>query len=806
MPWKRLLYLIPAAVSLATAVLAVVCLVEGRSQFDRVFPGFFFHANGTVASMQRGGWEGPAIGLRPGDVVLAANGARVRDGAALNRWLAQRREGELVAFTLERPRTGESLVVQLRLRRLNTLDILATFVLPYGIGVVYLLLGAVVFFLRRSYEGALAMSICVVASVFYMTTFDAHTSHHLARLWASYCLLGPVSVHLVAVFPARRRLHRHWFLIIVYVIAAAIVTFGQIVLHRAAYARHASVLATTFLASCFVATMLILGRTERKDPSEVIRNKAKTIRIGLLITAAVGVVWSLVVRFQPELITAERAMMFSALLPILLGYAVIKKNLFDADIFLRTTTIYVIATALVALLYFAVVFGLGLAMSAWTRRYTGLLQNVEAAVISTLIVALIFHPVRIGVQRVVDRFFFRVKGQLQESLNQLGKDLAAMTPNLAALAQRLTEQVQTLMRCRYVVLLSRSSPRKSFSVVAVAGAAPAPLAGLALAVDSAIVAQAAAQGEPLTLRDEGAEWLSPELGELLRAAEASALVPLRSASSLSGLMLLGPRHHGDVFTAFDMSALRTLSLPAALALENSLLLREHAERERLAALGKFSAVIIHEIKNPLGIIRVSSGTLKKRFDSSDSGYELASFIEEEVVRMNQTIGQFLSFARPSEARLVRLDLASLVRRTAAAASGELEQTGIALEMAVEDQVQVVADADQMQQVLLNLLINARQALAGRPGARIRLSLRRTRPAGMPPSAELQVADNGPGIDAAASGRIFEPFFTTRPSGTGLGLAIARQLVVGQGGQISFRSPAGEGTTFTITLPAAPAGA
>jgi signal transduction histidine kinase len=506
------------------------------------------------------------------------------------------------------------------------------------------------------------------------------------------------------------------------------------------------------------------------------------------------------VRIYPELITAEGAMMLSALFPILLAYAVIKKNLFDMDFVLRTTTIYAVATVMVVALYFAVVFVIGLAMSAWTRRYMGFLQNVETVVISTLVVALIFHPLRLGVQRVIDRYFFRAQSVLQEELSRLGKELAAMTTHFPSLAQHLTEHVQKLMRSRYVVLLSQSSSRRVFHNVAKAGTIPTALEGLAIPAEHPMIQFLSEHNELLLQWEPNDRWLKSDIADLLISAEFTILVPLRTATTLAGVLILGRRQQGDVFNRFDLNALRSMALPAALALENSLLLREHAERERLAALRKFSAVMIHEIKNPLRIIRVSSGTLKKRFDPSDSGYELSSFIEEEVVRMNQTIAQFLTFARPSQPKLTRIELAELVRRTASAMQENLKEAGIQLELEIDSPMPVMADGDQVQQVLLNLLVNARQALEEREGGKVAITLRRLPVKSSPLMAELKVKDNGSGIDPSIMDRIFEPFFTTRRGGTGLGLAIARQLLNEQGGRIEVRSEA-IGTEFTVTLPA-----
>jgi signal transduction histidine kinase len=789
----RLRYLIPAGVSAANVVLALVCVLSGVRDRGRAFPGFFYHPNATVSSMQRGSWEGPAAGLRPGDVVRAVDGRPTADGDALDRALASRPPGRVVALELWRPSSRETLRVSLRMRQLDTADWLATFVLPVSIGIVYLLLGAVIFFLKRSYEAALGMSICVVASVFYLTTFDAHTAHRLTRIWVAYPLLGAVSFHLFAAFPGRRPgAHRLAVLAVPYALAAAILALAQLYHHDWRYAALGAPLSSGFLALCFVADLVLLSLTASRDPSPQVGNKAKTIRVGLLGTVVVGVVWNLVARVEPELITAERAMMFSGLFPILFAYVTIKKNLFDVDFVLRTTSIYAIATAAVVALYFAVVYLLSRAMGEWTQRYVGYLESARALVISTLIVALVFHPLRVGVQRLVDRFFFRGKAELLDGAARLGGELAGLA-GVPAVAERLTREVARLMRCRFVVLCARTSSDELTCAghagdrpEGLAALDPRPLAGYLQQLDEPDVPDA-------------------EAAAILRDLEVALVVPLRAGGQSAGALLLGPRRAGALYARSEREALRGLSVPAALALQNAFLLEVHAERERLATLGQFAAVIVHEIKNPLGIIRVSSGTLKKRFEPGDSGHELASFIEEEVVRMNHAIAQFLTFARPSPPKVERVELGELVRRSLSAARPELEEAGIALECEVAGPVWVRVDAEQLQRVLLNLVVNARQALADHPGGRLRVTVDRTRRAAGGAAGRLIVSDNGPGIAPDLLDRIFEPFFTTRRGGTGLGLAIARQLLAEQGGAISVRSSAGQGADFTVLLPSAACG-
>ena len=789
---RRLLYLIPVSVSVATAALAVVALLQGIGATRQVFPGFFFHKNGTVAALQRGAWEGPSAGMRPGDLVIAVNGVALENGDDLRHFLAAHPPGTRAEFEVRRRNSAETLRVSVRLRHLTTGDILATFVLPYGIGVIYLLLGAVIFFVKRTYVAALAMSVCVVASIYHMTTFDAHTTRTLLRLWVGYPFLGAVSLHLFSVFPAPRpRFHRPLVLALSYGVAAVALTIVQVKLADPAFAAVSSQLPAGYLAVCFALDVLMLSATIRAGPSDAIRNKARTILVGLILTAAAGVVFGLLVRNYPELITAERAMMLSALFPVLLGYAVIKKNLFDMEFVLRTTAIYAVATALVLGLYFAVVFFIGTAASLLTRRYAGP-ASVTGAVLSTLLVALVFHPLRLRVQRLVDRYFFREKGELQHALVKLVNDLSAEAPALPDLSQRLTRQVRRLMRCRFVALLCPDPRGGDLRVAGVGGEAPPGVASLVIPRD-------AVDPRPVTARADSTQcWIEEgqgELGELLARGEVMLAVPLRAADTLAGMILLGPRQYGDPLTRFERNLLRTLTPSLALVVHNALLVRAHADRERLAALGKLSAVIIHEIKNPLGIIRVSSGTLKKRFPPGDSGHDLASFIEEEVVRMNDTVAQFLSFARPQRPTIAPVDLSELVERCAAAAREQFRSCGVALRVETGRPVLVLADARQVQQVLLNLLNNARQVLGSKGDGEVRVVVSRRAAGG----GRLVVSDNGPGIPAADRDRIFEPFFSTRRGGTGLGLAIARQLLGEQGGRITL-DPREHGARFVVTLP------
>jgi len=236
------------------------------------------------------------------------------------------------------------------------------------------------------------------------------------------------------------------------------------------------------------------------------------------------------------------------------------------------------------------------------------------------------------------------------------------------------------------------------------------------------------------------------------------------------------------------------------ALKESLARLEAAEdslrrSERLAALGEMSAGIAHEIRNPLGIISSSAQLIDRKLaGTSDSVRQLLDIIQEESSRINGLVTDFIAFGRPAEPVPSPTDLRALLRRVAAHGEGLARQQGTTLEVEEETTPLFAAvDGDLMQQVLLNLLLNALAAVGANGHIRLRAGRQGER-------ACLEVEDDGCGIAPELHGKIFDPFFTTKDQGTGLGLANAVRIVEAHGGKLGVRSAPGAGAVFTVCLP------
>jgi signal transduction histidine kinase len=245
--------------------------------------------------------------------------------------------------------------------------------------------------------------------------------------------------------------------------------------------------------------------------------------------------------------------------------------------------------------------------------------------------------------------------------------------------------------------------------------------------------------------------------------------------------------------------------------------REMSQKERLSSLGGLSTVISHEIRNPLMIIKASLHALRQRDVDAVTLGEAVADIDDEVIRLNRIVNEVLDFARPIRFELAPTDLNALCSESAAAA--EASGPGAPIHLALERPLApVTTDAERLRIALVNMLVNARHAVAGREPALAvpipagsgadRLG---TRPDAPEPLVTLRtetrgdrvaviIADRGVGIDPADLERVFAPYFTTKRGGTGLGLAIAKNIVGGLQGTIGVTSTSGRGTEIHIDLP------
>ncbi len=291
------------------------------------------------------------------------------------------------------------------------------------------------------------------------------------------------------------------------------------------------------------------------------------------------------------------------------------------------------------------------------------------------------------------------------------------------------------------------------------------------------------------LFDEVHERGRPESLEVELPAAEGRTAPRQLVIRASPLIGKGRTPEGVVLTIVDETERRRIE-------------GQMRRNDRLISLGTLAAGLAHELGNHMHIIHGFSNILLRSLPADDPNREDAVAIHEENSRAVHLLKRFLQFARPDEGVYVNADLSALVHESLGFSRVELKAAGVkVVEALAEDLPAVSADTKLLQQVFINLMLNAADAMRERE-TRV-LTVRTRRAADDPDTVELDFEDTGCGISAAAVDRIFDPFFTTKATGTGLGLSIAHQVITSHHGKLSVRSEPGRGTTFTVRLPAAP---
>jgi signal transduction histidine kinase len=224
-----------------------------------------------------------------------------------------------------------------------------------------------------------------------------------------------------------------------------------------------------------------------------------------------------------------------------------------------------------------------------------------------------------------------------------------------------------------------------------------------------------------------------------------------------------------------------------------------ARSEHLAALGRLASGVAHEIRTPLASLKLYLQQARDELIPSPEHYEDFEIAMRQVERIAATVNEFLAFARPREPVFARIDFAGLVEDALAVIRPRANQENIEIACRVASDLPIVeGDAGQLGDVLINLLVNALDAMP--QGGQLAIRVERAPDSLAQPWVRIEVADTGVGIAAEDLDKLFEPFYTTKASGSGLGLAIAQGTVQRHGGAIQVRSKPGEGATFSVLLP------
>jgi signal transduction histidine kinase len=503
------------------------------------------------------------------------------------------------------------------------------------------------------------------------------------------------------------------------------------------------------------------------------------------------------------------------LFPMSVGYAILRRDLFEIDAVLRNAISWVAVALAIGTTYALLTFVAGLLVPSGTLVAQA---PFVLAVVNTILVFLVV-PLRVRTQAAVDRWFFRHAYDAQAALGELSRTLGGVESFDAVTAAAAHTLAGTLAPTSVVVYLHQSDGRLVRADANGEGADAYPL-------DADLLARL--RGGEVVARYEWEDGSGRPLPAIWHELDAELLVPIRNERGLEGMLVLGRRKSGRAYAGPDVAFLVAVANQLALGIEDVRLLRRLEQKQaslmradRLATLGRLTSGLAHEMGSPIGAVLSSLRVLDQL------GREYAASIDAPMVspddhreiaaEMIATAGKATEWAERASAFLKRITtqsreptsdarrrfrLAGVVAEISALMAHRLRASGSPLEVEEEGEpATVVGDPTALGQVLTNLIGNALDAYedAGQKGGRIRIGVRRE---GY--DVVITVEDWAGGMPPDVLARIFDELYTTKDvgRGTGLGLWISRNVIEKSfAGTLRAESEAGVGSRFYVTIPA-----
>jgi two-component system NtrC family sensor kinase len=487
---------------------------------------------------------------------------------------------------------------------------------------------------------------------------------------------------------------------------------------------------------------------------------------------------------------------------LIAAYSVVQHRLMDVSVFMAKGLGFILSFAILGVPFFFIIL---LIEETFFQR-----KDIPSAVILILFgVAsiLLFNYIKVRVDRAMHQIIVKDKYNYHQILRDFSRRLVTIV-DLDRLLNMLADTVEKSMGVKRISIFLLDPEKKNFRP--------------RLLRDSP-------KGEPIKISEPAIQFLqdrreavlrieldwvekkpvAEELAAVLSRYEAEVFLPLIFMDRLIGFISLGPKAEQQIYYPEDLNLLYPLANQVAIAIENSNLYDSLKKSQtiirradRLASLGTLVASLAHEIRNPLVSIKTFTQLLPERIDDEEFRNYFLKVASGEIDRLTGLINELLGFARPSEPRLEGEDIHVLIDKMEVLIATEARKKNVTLHKNyAPDLPQVRIDAEQIKQVLLNILLNAIQSIRGEgeiwvETRMVQVSLDEK----IEPFIQVEVRDTGVGIPQENLERIFDPFFSTRPEGSGLGLAISHQIIHDHRGFITVESEVAKGTSFKIHLP------
>ena len=423
--------------------------------------------------------------------------------------------------------------------------------------------------------------------------------------------------------------------------------------------------------------------------------------------------------------------------------------------------------------------------------------HISSVLVETLLIlalAVVFRPLAVHVESLVETFFFQSMFSRRHEFIRFSREAFHLT-SLPDLAHVVVAFLKDTLSASHAEIMIKGETGGLFRNVLT----PQRALSINGAYSRLLTREHKAHEIAAVL-----ESCSEQQREYLKVFKRGYIIPLLANNGMVGVLLIGPTVSGRHYTMDEEDFFAVFANEVSAAIDRTVLMEKMraqdvrvAQMEKLAALGRLTAGIAHEFRNPLNIIATSAQTILRHPDNCALHQETCTYIFEETQRLNQTVDAFLQFAKPHTPVWESASIAQLTDATIASLRTQTIEKSIHVRVDVSLSLPgIITSPRHIERALTNLGQNAIDAMAH--GGTLELSAQRKGD----DMLAISVKDNGHGIPPEHQAKIFDPFYTTKPTGTGLGLSIVYMMVQSIQGSISFISSAA-GTTFTIDLPITP---
>jgi signal transduction histidine kinase len=553
----------------------------------------------------------------------------------------------------------------------------------------------------------------------------------------------------------------------------------------------------TYLVASLAGSLALLSRKHRLLTG-VERLQVQFVLLGIGIAAIGGSITNLLV---PLVFRTSRLNTYGPVVGLVMlafiAHAIVRYRLLNIRLVVRRGVTDVGASIIAGVAFVGVA-----GIVAWALALRLQALPIEVALVLALLLAQAFQPLRRVVQAGLDRYFFRTRYDYPVALREISRamsDIIEMGRLFEYTCRAISETVHAERVSLYVRDAGGSDYRLESSWGAEEPRLPATIGHSSALVQSLSLGTQRALIAADFRRHDGA--LAAESDDIHRLG-IECILPVLVHGKFEGFYVIGSKRSGDPYFTEDIDLISAVASQVGIAIklhvQSGLAEAERRRAERLVSFGALARELAHEIKNPLVAIRTFAELLPERADDAEFRDSFSQIVVQEIGRIDELVRRLRGFPGPSAPRFQEVDLAALVRETLALLRGEIQRARIRVTITARHSLPpILGDPSQLTQLLLNILMNALEAVE--PGGQIAIRFSHVADQRR---VVLDIVDSGPGVPVELLPKIFDAFVTTKAEGSGLGLAICRGITDAHHASIRAENGAnGRGLRIVLDFPA-----